>query len=437
MGVLPWLTRNELVGLAVDVDRLRALTATFEREYADARAALNLAALRDVNPHAAADIGLTIFDDWGVSPTPYTRTGLLTTQDKYLKARTGEHPGIALVLRCRQLLKYLSTYTRKLPGLLRDGRYHPDWKYTRTISGRMAETIILLIPKHDPLAKPEGRMNRAYAIRDCFHATEGHTLVSADLSQIEMRVMAHESRDPLFLRNFATGVDMHASTAHHLLGAPARKEDQDPSKHRLPAKTLNFGILMGLTEYGLLDQLHENGQPQWIVDWPDDDGDGELELALREQGFQSTREFRDEWFKLYPGVADWIAARKAQAHATGYVRDLWGRRIDVSGVWSSNDRIVAEFERKAHAVPIQSGAIGIAKRWNARIYRHVIAPRIAATHRRRYCEPWNWEHDALTLEVDDRIPRTVTHEILRLVPQDLCVPVMADASRGVRWGSLE
>ncbi len=446
-GILPFLVRNEQVGVAVDTRELGRLERRFDREYATTLAEIHRLAGREVNPLASADISDTIFDDWGVTPTRLTRTGFHTTQDKYLKARKGEHDGIPLILEARQINKMQGTYTRRLPKLLRDGRYHPNWKYTRTASGRAAEEIILLIPKHSARGK---------AIRNCFVAADGHVLVSCDLSQIEMRTMAHESRDPIFLRNYARGIDMHADTAHQLLGAPKAKADQDESLHRLPAKTLNFGVLMGMTEYGLVDQLHEQGQAQWVVDLEEaaiakargerysgtpDEREGAylracqaFERELRAQGFKSTREFRTEWFRLYKGVARWVEEKKREAMATGYVRDLWGRRIAVSGIWSTDRRIAAEFARKAHAIPIQSGAIGIAKRWGARIYDQVIAPRIREG--RRYCEPWVWVHDDFTVEADARIRRTVAREMLALVPQDLCVPVTADAKSGVKWGDL-
>lgn len=463
-GVLPFLVRNEMIGMAVDTAEVTRLDALFAADYARVCASINRLAGRDVNPLAAEDISDTIFQDWGVTPTRLTATGFYTTADKYLKARKHEHEGMPLVIEARQINKYRGTYVSKLNALLRDGRYHPDWKYTRTSTGRPAETIILLIPKHDPSAyaihattgtREPIRMDRAKAIRNCFHATDGHALVSCDLSQIEMRMMAHESRDPLFLKAYRENIDMHAMTAHHLLGAPKRKEDQDESAHRLPSKTLNFMVLMGATEYGFLDQLHEQGQKEWVLDLEEEaarrvstanreagieigweafqTAQWKAEAELRRLGFKSAREFLAEWFKVYPGVRVWCDAKIAEAEATGYVRDFRGRRIAVDGVWSSNDRIAAEFRRKAHATPIQSGAISIAKRWIARIERHVLRPRRDGW---RYCEPWVWVHDDVTVECDARIRRTVAREMLALVPQDLCVPVTADAKSGVRWGEL-
>lgn len=422
-SILPFLVRNEQVGLRVDERELSRLDRRFTREYADVLTKLEALAGHPVNPLASEEVSETIFDEWEVQPTRMNKSGYYTTEDKYLKARKHQHEGIPLVIEGRQINKMHSTYVKRLPALLRRGRYHPNWKYTRTASGRAAEEIILLIPKHSA---------RGQAIRRAFSADDDCILLSCDLSQIEMRVMAHESRDAKFLYNYEHGIDMHANTAHELLGAPRDKDQQDESLHRLPAKTLNFGVLMGMTEYGLADQLQERGL-KWQVNELDRAIAADRELL--KQGFKSTREFLREWFKVYPGVAEWVRQRKAEARKTGYVRDLYDRRIAVSGVWSADDRIKAEWERKAHAIPIQSGAQGTVKKWIALVWKHIIAPRIRDG--RRHCEPWVWIHDDVTLCVDERIPRTVAREMLAMVPQDLCVPVSADAKAGRNWASYD
>jgi DNA polymerase-1 len=294
------------------------------------------------------------------------------------------------------------TYAERLPRLLREGRYHPHWKYTRTTSGRLAEEVITLIPKHSL----EGLL-----IRNAFHAVDGNVLVLVDLSQIEMRVMAHESRDAILLGAYERGEDIHANTAHHLLGAPKGKENQDESKHRLPSKTINFGIINGMTEYGLLDQLHENGLLSWDI--------------------EQVRAFREGWFKLHSGVGAFWEGQKAKARKLGYVEDMFGRRRYLAGIHSTDERIVRESERQAlHA--IQSGADGISKLWNARIIDRVLRPRWREG--RRYCEPWVRVHDETALEVDARMARTVRQEMLALVPQALCIPVTAEGVIEQRWG---
>jgi DNA polymerase-1 len=412
-SVLPFLIRNERIGLKVNVGELERLSKAFSADYIAVCEKIERLVGMDVNPNSHKVVAKLLFDDLDVTPTRILKSGLPTTQDKYLKARKAEHAVIPLILEGRQLSKYKGTYTEKLPAMLRDGRYHPKWKYTRTATGRLAEEVILLIPKHDPLAKEQNRENRAKAIRNAFVADDGHVLVSVDLSQIELRVMAHLSRDPKMCAAYANGEDLHAQTAHELLGAPKGKPNQDESKHRLPAKTVNFGIINGMTEYGMLDQLHENGQLQWDI--------------------EQVKEMLEGWFKVYAGVERFWERQKGEARATGAVRSMFGRRRLISGIWSTDERIKREAERQC-LFPIQSSADEISKLWNKRIWRDLILRRHAEG--KRYCEPWVRVHDDTTLEVDERIAKTTRQEMLAMVPQVLDIPTEAEGKIGTKWGSL-
>lgn len=404
-NVLPFLVRMEQVGMAVDAQALRDLDAVFARRFDKVCRRIDAHAGKPVNPLSGEQVSDCLFLELGIRPTRMTKSGKhYTTQDKYLKARKLEHAIVPDILEARQLNKYRGTYTQKLPHMLVEGRYHPDWKYTRTATGRLAEEIILLIPKHSARAKE---------IRNAFHATDGHTLVSIDLSQIELRAMAHLSGDRVLLRAFARGDDIHANVAHTLLGAPKGREHQDESLHRLPAKTLNFGIINGMTEYGLLDQLHEAGQLQWDID--------------------QVRELLVGWFRLHEGVDAYWEQQKIKARKHGFVTDLFGRRRYLYAIHSTNEQIRREAERQC-LCPIQATADGISKIWNRRILTQVLQPRWSEG--RRYCEPWTRQHDDTTLEVDSRIARTVQAEMLQLVPQLLKVPTLAEGKRGERWGSL-
>ncbi len=382
-------------------------------EFALTCSRINELAGHPVNPLSSPQVSDTLFHELGVRTTRLTKGGTYTTADKYLKARKKEHEIIPLVLSARQLNKYRSTYTDKLPGMLRDGRYHPDWIDCGTASARLAEKIILLIPKHDPTAASEGRPNRAKLIRDCFHATDGHTLVSVDLSQIELRVMADVSGDDKLLAVFARGDDMHADTAHRLLGAPKGKENQDDSAHRLPAKTMNFGIINGMTEYGMLDQLHEAGQLQWDLD--------------------QVREFREGWFRVYTGVDAYWKRKIREGRSLGYITTMFGRRRYLAGLRSTSEQVRVETERQALG-EIQSAADDISKYWNIRIWKKIIRPMHAEG---TYCEPWIRVHDDTTLEVDSTRAYSVAQRMLALVPDLLKIPTLADAKGGTQWGSID
>ena len=391
--------------MACDTGLLAQLADAFGRDFRRACRRIDRLAGHPVNPLAGEQVSDCLFGELGIHPTRLTKTQKhYTTQDKYLKARRLEHAIVPLIIEARQLNKYIGTYVAKLPAMLRDGRYHAHWKYTRTATGRLAEEIILLIPKHTARGKE---------IRNAFHATDGHTLVSVDLSQIELRTMAHLSRDPVLLGVYQRGEDLHAAVAHALLGAPKRREDQDESLHRLPIKTYHFSLINGTTEYGLLDQFHELGLLSWDL--------------------EQVREMQAAWWKLHAGVGEYWERQKAAARKHGYVRDLFGRRRYLYAIHSTSEQVRREAERQC-LCPIQATADGISKRWNIRILQHVLRPRWREG--RRYCEPWVRVHDDTTLEVDTRIARTVRQEMLALVPQLLCIPTTAEGKMGERWGSL-
>lgn len=404
-SVLPFLVRNEQIGMKVNVAAIAPLNARLKAEYDRTLEEIEALAGHPLNPAASADVAETLFTELGITPTKRNRGGGFTTGKKHLLARKHEHLIIPKIMHARHMDKLRGTYTEKLPRVLRDGRYYADWKYTRTDTGRMAETMILLVPKDSDWAKP---------VRNLWVADEGCVLVAVDLAAIEMRVAAHLSQDATLLEVFRTGGDPHADTAHKLLGAPAGKANQDDARHRKPSKILNFGVLMQMTEHGLLEQFRSHG----LLDWTED----------------GCREFLQSWYQLHTGYADYVSRMQADAERNGYVRSLGGRRMRVDGVWSTDRRIRAGALRQAAALPIQSSAIEIAKLWVAAVFRHTIAPRVQA--KRRRCEPFVWVHDDITLCVDARIQHTVQAEMLRLVPQMLCVPTLADAKRGTAWGDL-
>jgi uracil-DNA glycosylase family 4 len=420
-AVLPMVARMEWVGMQVNADTLRALSADLETAYMDTSTQIADILGYDLNVRANEDVAETLFNELGISPTKLTKSGKhYTTQDKYLEARKSEHEVVPLVIQGREQLKLLSSYTRKLPSMLRDGRYFPHFGYTRTASGRLSETIILLIPKHSSWGKQ---------IRCAFEATDGHALVSCDLSQIELRVLAHMARDRAMIRIFEEGRDPHAETAHELLGAPKNKADQDDSRHRLPAKKGNFGAFMGLSPAGLTEQIRAGGNPLWASGCPGCDDP----RADHERHCDSVVFFREYW-KKYQGVTRYIATKHAEADRDGYVRDLFGAKIYVHGIWSTKFGVVARAKRMAQATPVQATADRLSKIWMKRVWDDVLVPGYRA--RRRYAEPWCRVHDDTILEVDARSARKVARRMLQLVPQRLCIPVGAEAKYGPNWGEL-
>lgn len=418
MGVLPLLVRNEMVGLQCDRKKLERLSAEFQAEYDQTVQEIRELAGRDVNPRSGDQVADCLFNELGITPTKRTSTGQFTTADKYLKARRREHAIIQKVLDARQLGKYIGTYTAKLPRLLQQGpagewRYFPDWMYTGTDTGRLAEKVIILIPKHDPLAKTQGRRNRAKRIRNAFHAGPGRVLVSVDLSQIELRMMAHLSQDPVLLKVFRDGRDPHAETAFRLLGAPREKKAQDDSAHRLPAKTVNFGIINGMTEFGMLDQLHEAGQLQWTR--------------------EKVADLLDGWWNLHKGVEKYWDREIEHAIEHGWIREaLFGRRRLVHSIWSTDDRVYTEAKRQC-LFGIQSASDTVSKVWNIAIEKHILRPR---RRKGEYAELWVRVHDDTTVEVEEGAAEQVKADMLGLVPQLLDIPTPAEGKIAERWGDL-
>ena len=422
-AVLPMLARIEQVGLLVDRVALSTLRDKVVAEYQSVCDRIEAILGKPLNPKASEDVSDVLFGELGVTPTQLTKGGkFYTTRDKYLEARKKEHEVIPLIIRGRELDKMRGSYCDRLPKLLTaSGVYHPEWSYTRTATGRLAERIIILIPKHSDIGK---------LIRQCFVARPGNRILANDLAQIELRVLAHLSGDKALTQIFRDGRDPHTETAHDLLGAPARKEDQDESLHRLPSKKCNFGAFMGLSARGLTEQIRAGGNLSWAAgcagcDDPRGDHRSDCDSVL----------FFREYFKKYSGIKSYIADRHAEARRTGYVRDLFGRRISCAGIFSTSQAVVRRTERIAQATPVQATADGISKHWMARIWTDIITPRRGLGQ--PYCEPWCRVHDDTLLECDKYMARQVQREVLAAVPQLLSIPTTADGKIGKTWGDLK
>lgn len=403
-GVIPFLQRMSTVGNAVDAKKLQGLAADFSEEQYLVRRQIKRLVGRDVNPQSGDQVAALLFDQLHLPHTKLTPSrDRYSTEDKYLEAMRGMHPVVPLVIRHRLLDKMRGTYAERLPTLLdAHGRYHQEVRYAHVTTLRLAEPVMLLVPKHTA----EGK-----AIRKCFPAGPGRVLLSVDLSQIELRVAAHLSQDPVLLHAYRNNIDLHAQTAHKVLRAPANKADQDDSLHRLPAKTYNFAILMGSTWMGIRDQLHEQG----LLDWTD----------------EAVEESYTNWFRVHEGFGDYCKRQHILARRHGYVEDLFGYRMYCPHVRSRVDRVRESQERCAQAWPIQSTARAIAQRWIARVWSRVNED--AWNRDNVYLEPWVWLHDDVTQEVTTDVSEAVGRRMMRCLPQDLCIPVTADASTGPTW----
>ena len=420
LAVLPMIDRMQHVGLLADTEYFTLLAQAWRLEAEGVRQQLVALAGDDAfDPNSSQQVMRLLFDRLGLRPRKRTKTGRPSTQDKVLDALS-KHPetpsaakqAIALVQEYRELVKLAGTYAEQIPTFVRPatGRLHPRYKVTRTATGRLAaeEPNLLAFPKHSV----RGKM-----IREGVTAGEGRVLGSWDLDQVEMRVMAIASRDEQMIREFLAGVDKHRATASLLFGKPPEAID---AEERFAAKAVNFGILMGISEHGLVEQFHRQGQ-LWTI--------------------EQCRDLLTDWHRAYPQASRYIAAKHAEARRYGYVTDLFGRRRYLEGVHSTDALIQAEALRQAQATPIQSGAQGIEKRLMAAVWRRL--PELWAAG--VWVEPLLQIHDDLLFEVDEwawgLLDEVITSTLAALHDDGgpFCafpVPITAKGSYGRRWSDL-
>lgn len=307
-------------------------------------------------------------------------------------------------------------------------RVHPKFRLTVIPTGRLAASTKgagdeagfnpLAVPKHSAWGK---------RIRKAIIAPPGYLFGSWDYNQLEMRIAAHVSRDPSLLNCYLKGIDVHALTAQNIFGVLPKKQDE--SLHRLPAKTTGFGIIMGISSYGLHQQLvmaekerqrqaAKKGEKVAPIVWTQDD----------------CERFIKGWLDTYPGVREFQKWCKVEAERTGVIRDFYGRRFLVPQVWCANWKIREHALRQAHALPVQSGAQVVVKSAMARI-----VPLVRKAMKRGVVYPILQVHDELDFEVREKklewwhqeITLTMEHSV------ELSLPIKAEGKAGVSWGQLE
>ncbi len=328
----------------------------------------------------------------------------------------------------REIYKLKNTFVDQIPEFVHrwpfDLRIHATFRITRVVTGRLAASNpnLLALPKHGKFAK---------RFRQGFVADAGHVICSWDLSQIELRVLAHLSQDPVLLHAFRNGIDLHATLAERIFGVPPSQQDE--SKHRLPAKAVNFGIPMGMTNIGLCLELRKNG-----VDVDEEDA----------------QRWLDDTMMLYTEVGPYQQNKIAEARRYGYVTDLRGRRRYIGGMRSFDDMVRAEAERFAFATPIQAGAQSIMKRAEAYLYTDILIPR---WKRGEWVEPLIQVHDDLVIEAegdfvqhphptkpkkfiavphDLTLHRELVYAMTQVPADDLSVPIETSGSMGHTWGEM-
>ena len=331
LPLLPILARMERTGVKLDADLLRRHSVTLGREMLEIEAKAHVAAGQPFNLNSTRQLGEILFEQIGLKPKKKTPGGAPSTNEDALQALALDHPLPKLILEYRGLAKLKSTYTDKLPGMVNPatGRVHTTYSQAVAVTGRLASSDPNL--QNIPVRTPEGRK-----IREAFIAEPGCVIVSADYSQIELRIMAHLSHDAGLLKAFQEDADIHAATAAEVQGVALEAVTSDM---RRMAKAVNFGLIYGMSAFGLATQLN-------------------VERTVAQV-------YIDRYFARYPGVAEYMARTREQAKAHGYVETLFGRRLylpELMGGSGANPAARRQgAERAAINAPMQGTAADLIK----------------------------------------------------------------------------
>lgn len=388
------LFRMERTGVLLDCELLdRQSRELGERVLALENRAYELAG-QPFNLGSPKQLGDILFGKMGLPAIKKTATGQPSTDEDVLQQLAADYPLPKLLLEHRGLSKLKSTYTDKLPQMRnpRTGRVHTSFGQATAVTGRLASTDPNL--QNIPVRTPEGRR-----IREAFIAPAGHTIVSADYSQIELRIMAHLSGDQSLLRAFAEGADIHRATAAEIFGVPLAEVTGDQRRY---IKAVNFGLIYGMSAFGLAAQL-----------------------AIERSAAQM---FIDRYFTRYPGVAEYMQRTRELARKQGYVETVFGRRLWLPDINAGGGPRRQGAERAAINAPMQGTAADLIKlamivvqRW---LDREELGTRLILQ-----------VHDELVLEVPDAELDRVKGELPQLMSGvgQLRVPLVVDVGSGPNW----
>ena len=400
MPLVQVLLDMEMAGVALDTGELMKISTTMHQRVVELEGQIQELAGHPFNVSSTQQLGQVLFDELGLPAKAKTKTGY-STRASVLEELKDLHPIIDLILEHRQLTKIKSTYVDALPVLVNreTGRVHTSYNQTGTVTGRVSSSDPNL--QNIPVRTELGRH-----VRCAFVAGEGRRLLGADYSQVELRILAHISRDPNLLAAFARGEDIHASTAAAVFDVPL--SDVTPAMRRI-AKTINFGIIYGMGEYGLAQRT---------------------DLSL-----EDARSFIDNYFSRYEKVRDYVEKTKTEAREEGYVSTLLGRRRYFPELLTSSRAhtgVKRAAEREAINMPIQGSAADILKIAMARLHRALREKDLAA---RMILQV----HDELVLEVPaEELPPVAN--LVRSVMEgawDLDASLRVDIKVGKDWEQME
>lgn len=394
MPLLSVLSDVERHGALVDARLLGEQSLALGQRMQELEREVFAIAGREFNISSPKQLGVVLFDEQKLPVIKKTPTGSPSTAEEVLQELALDYPLPKLLMEYRGLAKLKSTYTDKLPQMInpKTGRIHTTYHQAVTATGRLSSQDPNL--QNIPIRTEEGRR-----IRQAFIAKPGSQLIAADYSQIELRIMAHLSKDEGLLNAFRQGLDVHKATAAEVFGVPLEAVTGDM---RRSAKAINFGLIYGMSAFGLARQLR--------------------------LGRAEAQSYINTYFERYPGVQRYMNDIRAQAHEKGYVETLFGRRLYLPEINAKNRNLQAGAERTAINAPMQGTAADIIKRamvdvhywlqdagFDARIIMQV--------------------HDELVLEVADGDVEAVKAGVIERMAKaaTLDVPLLVEAGVGNNW----
>jgi DNA polymerase-1 len=396
----PVLAAMEREGIKVDLSVLSQLSDDFaQRMLTYEQEAYGIAG-REFNMGSPKQLGEILFDELKLPGGTKTKTGAWSTDATVLEELADQHDLPRKLLDWRQLAKLRSTYTEALRDAInpQTGRVHTSYALASTTTGRLSSNDPNL--QNIPIRTEEGRR-----IREAFIAEKDHVLVSADYSQIELRLLAAVANIPQLKQAFADGVDIHARTASEMFGVPV---EGMPKEIRNQAKAINFGIIYGISAFGLARNLGI------------------------ERDEAST--YIKRYFERFPGIRDYMEETKAFARAHGYVKTIFGRKIWVAGIKSKNPTERAFGERQAINAPLQGAAADIIRRAMVRLPAALQAAGLKARMLLQVHDELVFEAPKAEAEALCKLARDVMQSA-HMPAASLSVPLTVEAKAGATWGA--
>jgi DNA polymerase-1 len=389
------LREMEQAGVRIDVDMLNRAEVHINEELQVLEQKIYTAAEMSFNINSPKQVGEVLFDQLKLdAKAKKSKTGQYSTSEQVLLALKHKHPVVGMILDYREIKKLISTYISVLPTYINPdtGKIHTTYNQTVTATGRLSSSNPNL--QNLPIRSERGQLIRQAVIPD-----DGCMFLSADYSQIELRLMAHFSQDPHLVEAFRSGQDIHAATASKIFSVPIDMVTKD---QRRQAKTANFGIIYGISAFGLAQQL--------------DCSRSEAKALI------------DGYFAAFPGVIDYIDRQKELARQQGYAITLFGRKRYLPDILSHNATVRSFAERNAVNSPIQGTAADIIKMAMVTIHRRLKEEGLTAKMIMQV-------HDELNFNVPlyevDKVRNIVVSEMQNVV--HLTVPLIADCGIGTNW----